>query len=79
MKIGFFEKWNPEAGQKEFSITRVQMVLMTLFAMFFTYQYFVTEGNPISVNAIFLVLVLLLSAYVPKALKDLTDIRGRFK
>lgn len=79
MKIGFFEAWNKEAGLVEFSITRVQMILMTLFVMFFSYQYFVTEGNPITINAITLIVVFLFGAYFPKTLKDFSSLKDKIK
>jgi 4-hydroxybenzoate polyprenyltransferase len=79
MKINFFEKWNAEANCKEFSITRVQMILATLFAFFFVYQYFVTEGNEITVNAIVLVVMLFTFAVAPKAIKDFNDIKDKVK
>jgi len=79
MKIGFFEKWNVSANCKEFSITRMQMALATLFDFFFVYQYFVTEGNEITANAIVLILVLLTFAVAPKAIKDFSDIKDKVK
>jgi len=78
-KIGFFSKYNREAGVSEFSITRLQMALFTLFDMFFAYQYFITEENPVTANSIVLILVLLAAAYAPKALKDFSDIKDKVK
>ena len=78
-KIGFFEKWNKDAGVREFSMTRLQMALFTLFAMFFIYQFFVTEGNPVTVNSIVLVLVILAGAYTPKAIKDFYELKNKAK
>lgn len=79
MKIGFFETWNKEAGMVEFSITRVQMILMTLFDMFFIYQYFVIKEQPITVNSITLIVVLMIVTYSPKAIKDFTSIKDKIK
>jgi hypothetical protein len=77
MKIGFFQKWNDKAKMKEFSITRLQMALFTVFAGFFIYQFYITEGNSVTVNSIVLVLVLLAGAFAPKALKDFSDLRDK--
>jgi hypothetical protein len=77
MKIGFFEKYNQDTKDKEFSITRVQMLLATLFDFFFIYQYFITEKNDVTVDSIFLCIVILLFAAMPKAMKDLTDVKDK--
>jgi hypothetical protein len=78
-KIGFFQKWNEEAGRNEFSVTRLQMILFTLFDVFFVYQYYITEGNEITVNSLVLVVILLTAAYTPKAVQDFTDMRKKIK
>jgi len=78
-RIGFWEKWNKEAGLKELSLTRLQMTIFTIFAMFFIYQYFITESNEPTVNAIFLVIVILLGAFAPKAIKDLAEFKDKVK
>jgi uncharacterized membrane protein len=77
MKIGFFEKWNKDAGVKEFSITRLQMTLATLFAFFFVYQYYITEGNSVTINSIMLIVILFIFAVAPKAIKDFSDIKDK--
>jgi uncharacterized membrane protein len=77
MKIGFFEKWNKDAGVKEFSITRLQMALATLFAFFFVYQYYITEGNSVTINSIMLIVILFIFAVAPKAIKDFSDIKDK--
>lgn len=76
-KIGFFETYNKEAGVKEFSITRLQMMLATLFAFFFVYQFYVTEGSSVTVNSIVLVVMLFVFATAPKAIKDFTDLKKK--
>lgn len=73
MKIGFLQKWNTEANCVEFSITRLQMAICTLFALFFTYQYYVTEGNSITINSITLILVLFAAAFSPKMIKEIIE------
>jgi hypothetical protein len=77
MKLGFFEKWNQDAGAKEFSITRLQMAFFTVFAAFFIYQYYITEENSVTINSLVLVIIILLGAFVPKALKDFSDIKNK--
>ena len=47
--------------------------------MFFIYQYFITESNEPTVNAIFLVIVILLGAFAPKAIKDLAEFKDKVK
>jgi len=77
MKIGFLEKWNKEAGVKEFSLSRLLAALFVLFDAFFIYQFYITEGHSITVNSIVLILVLLIAAFMPKALKDFMDIKDK--
>jgi hypothetical protein len=74
-KIGFFEKWNKDAGMKEFSLTRLQMAIATLFAFFFIYQYYITESHTITVNSLVLLLILLVFAVAPKHIKDFMDLK----
>lgn len=78
-KIGFFQKWNEDAQRNEFSVTRLQMLLFTLFDAFFVYQYYITEGNEITVNSLVLVVILLAAAYTPKAIKDFTEMQKKVK
>jgi len=78
-RIGFFERWNREAGVKEFSITRLQMLLATLYAFFFVYQYYITEGNDVTINSITLVVMLFVFAAAPKAIKDFTELKDKVK
>ena len=77
MKVGFFEKWNTDAGMKEFSITRMQMILATLFVFFFAYQYYITEANKVTINSIMLIVIFLVFAVAPKAIKDFSDIKNK--
>ena len=77
MKIGFFEKWNTDAGMKEFSITRLQMILGTLFVFFFAYQFYITEANSVTVDSIMLIVIFLVFAVAPKAIKDFSDIKNK--
>lgn len=79
MKIGFFEKWNKDAGMKEFSMTRLQMAFLTLFTLFFIYQFYITESNEVTINSIVLILILLTASFVPKAIKDFQDIKDKLK
>jgi len=76
-KIGFFEKWNEDAGVKEFTSTNLQMILATLFDFFFAYQFYITEGNEVTVNSIMLFVIFLVFATAPKALKDFSDIKKK--
>ena len=76
-KIGFFEKWNRDAGVKEFSVTRLQMILATLFVFFFTYQFYIVEGKSVTVNSIMLIVIFLVFAVAPKAIKDFSDIKDK--
>lgn len=78
-RLGFFSKWNVKAEREELSMTRLQMFIFTFFAMFFIYQYYITEGNPVDVNSLMLVFTLLLAVYAPKAIKDLTDLKDKIK
>jgi hypothetical protein len=71
--IGFFETWNKEAGLKEFSITRLQMAVFTVYDMFFAHQYFIYKGNEITFNSVLLLIVLLVGAFAPKAIKDFVN------
>lgn len=72
-KIGFFEKWNPDAQKVEFSITRVQMIVMTLAAIGFMFWYY--TKYPVTMESILQVGLLLLASFFPKALKDFMDKR----
>lgn len=76
-KIGFLETWNKNSQTKEFSITRLQMVIATLFGFFFVYQYYITEDHTITVNSLVLVLILLVFAVTPKHVKDFMDIKDK--
>ena len=76
-RINFFEKWNRDAGVKEFSVTRLQMILATLFVFFFTYQFYITEENSVTINSIVLIVIFLVFAAVPKAVKDFADIKDK--
>lgn len=70
-KIGFFETWNAEAQRVEFSITRVQMLLSTLFDFYFIWQFFIVKNKPATWDNLLLTLILILLAIAPKAVKDL--------
>jgi hypothetical protein len=76
-KIGAFEKWNKEAGVKEFSMSRILAALLLAFTAFFIYQFYITEGNEVTVNSVGLIVVMLVAVFVPKALKDMTDIKDK--
>ncbi|MBS3777305.1 MAG: hypothetical protein KGY70_19080 [Bacteroidales bacterium] len=76
-KISFFEKWNRDAGVKEFSLSRLLSALFAAFTAFFIFQFYIVEGNEVTVNSVVLVLVLLTASFMPKALKDYTDIKGK--
>lgn len=75
--IGFFQKWNKDAQTFEFSITRLQMVLFTIFTGFFTYQFYITEGNSVTINSIVLILILLSAGFFPKVIKDFVDLKNK--
>ena len=76
-KIGFLEKYNKDAGIKEFSMTRLQMILFTLFTAFFIWQFYIVEGNEVTINSIVLILVMFSASFFPKAIKDFQDIKGK--
>ncbi len=78
-KIGFFEKYNREAGVIESSSSRLLTIALVIFDMLFTYQYFITENNPVTASSILLVVVLFTAAFSPKALKDFTDLKDKIK
>jgi len=78
-KIGFFSKWNKDAQKEELSMTRLQMFIFTFFSMGFIYQYFISEDNPVDVNSIMLIVIILLAVFAPKAIKDLTDLKDKVK
>lgn len=78
-KIGFFEKYNREAGVIESSSSRLLTIALVIFDMFFTYQYFITENNPVTASSILLVVVLFTAAFSPKALKDFNDLKDKVK
>lgn len=71
--IGLFQTYNEKAGKVEWSMTRVQMAIFTLFAMAFLWFFFIEKGNDVNMNNILLTLLLLLTAVAPKAVKDLSD------
>lgn len=72
-KLGFFEKWNEEAAMPEFSMTRLQMAIITAFTLAFAWWFFIVKGNTITYPSIMLIAVLLIGAFTPKALKDFID------
>ena len=76
-KIGFFEKWNKEAGMVEFSMSRLIMIIVVAFSMFFTYQYYITEAKEVTINSIMLIVIFLVFAVAPKAIKDFSDIKNK--
>ena len=76
-KIGFLQRFNKSANMIEFSLTSLQMIIFTFFAMFFIYQYFITEDNDVTVNSIFLIIVVLIGAFAPKAMKDFTSLKDK--
>jgi len=77
MRIHFFEKWNKEAGMKEFSLTRLQMAVFTAFTGFFIWQFYIVEGNSVTVNSLVLMIIMFLACFFPKAIKDLSDIKDK--
>lgn len=74
-KIKFFEKYNKEAECKEFSVTRLQMAVLTVFTMIFSLWYFVWSDHEVTLESVALILVFLIGCYTPKALKDFMDMR----
>lgn len=78
-RLGIFEKWNKESGTPELSLTSIQMAVFTIFAMFFIYQYYITEANDVTVNSLMLIVIVLLGAFAPKAIKGLTDLKNKIK
>ena len=78
-RLGIFEKWNKDSNTPELSLTSIQMAVFTIFAMFFIYQFYITEANEVTVNSIMLIVIVLLGAFAPKATKGLTDIKAQIK
>ena len=72
-KIKFFQTWNKEAKALEWSLTRLQMAVMTGFSMLFITFYHIKHEA--STESILLALVLLVASFTPKALKDLIEKR----
>jgi len=72
-KIGFLEKWNEPAQKIEFSITRLQMAVITVFALIFTWYYFIVKGTEVTWNNILLIVILFAAGFSPKILKDIID------
>ena len=72
-RIGFFQKWNAEAGAPEFSISKAQMVIFTLFSMGYIWKKYVTDGAEITTDGLLLVCLLLAASFAPKLLKDIID------
>jgi len=81
-KIGFFQKWNKEAGVPEFSMTRLLQILILIYVFFFDFHYvnlILKSGQDvvISLNFIFLNIVFLIAVFFPKYLKDLIDLKNK--
>jgi hypothetical protein len=75
-KIGFFEKWNDKAKCIEFSITSLQMAVLTVFTMIFIIFYFIIKNHSVTLESIGLVLVMFVACFTPKLLKDLTGFKN---
>lgn len=77
--IGIFQTVNERNGEKEWSMTRIQMAIMTAFDIVFLWFFFIEKGNEVTMNNIVLTLILLLAAVAPKALKDISasKLKGR--
>ena len=72
-KIGYFETWNSEAGMIEKSSSRLQS-LFTLFFLFFIVFIYWSDGGEFSDwGFLTFVLMMLVAAYTPKYLKDLSE------
>lgn len=71
-QIKFLQTWNKDADAPEFSITRLQMAVMSLFTMVFTVWYHCK--NEITWESISLVLVLLIASFTPKTLKEIVQL-----
>ena len=81
-KIGLFQTWNKSAGMVEYSLTRVLQLLVLCYWGYFDRFYFlmsaqVNDKVEITINFIFLNLVFLIAAFMPKYLKDLIDIKNK--
>lgn len=69
-KIGLFETYNTEANCIELSLTRIQMVAVTIFAFIFLFWKYVVRNVEISWPDVGLIGVLFVAAFTPKALKE---------
>ena len=82
-KIGLFQTWNKSAGMVEWSLTRMLQLLVLIYWGYFDrfYMNLVSQIDgvepKITVNFIFLNLVFLIAAFMPKYLKDLIDIKNK--
>lgn len=68
--IGLFQTVNKTTKEREWSMTRVQMAIMTLFNVAFLWWFYIVDANAVNMENIALTVVLLLTAVTPKALKD---------
>lgn len=77
--VGVFQTVNPDTGQTEWSMTRLQMAAMTVFVGFFLWFFFIGKGNEFNTGNIIGMTILLLAAFFPKGLKDVTDMLKKIK
>jgi hypothetical protein len=78
--IKLFQKWNKSADRLEWSLTDV-MSLLCLFYMFYFDRYYMSlfEEPKISIQFLFLQLIFLIAAFMPKYLKNLIDLKDKIK
>lgn len=72
-KIGYFETWNIEAGAIEKSSSRLQSLLTLLFLFFINIMHLMAGGNFDDWGFLTFNMIMLVAAFTPKYLKDLSD------
>ena len=72
-KIGYFETWNPEAGAIEKSSSRLQSLLTLIFLFVIDFMHLSIEGKFDDWGFLSFNIIMLVAAFTPKYLKDITD------
>ena len=71
--IGYFETWNSEAGMIEKSSSRLQSLFTLFFLFFIDLMYWYGNGEFSDWGFLTFNFIMLIAAYTPKYLKDLSE------
>ncbi len=78
--IKLFQKWNKKAERLEWSLTDVMSLMCLLYMFYFDYYFLGLLSEPkITIQFLFLQVVFLIAAFMPKALVKFIDIKDKLK